>query len=137
VDGVVVGPNSSLDAVVWSSPCWMLGFTARLDISQSGQESYRDTVVTRKEHTLVTTGPYRYVRHPFYLAFFIAALGGSLIAANWFLLLASLLPIGFLVARTPIEEEKLIERFGNDYRQYMSATGRFFPKLNVGSKPDQ
>jgi protein-S-isoprenylcysteine O-methyltransferase Ste14 len=95
-----------------------------------------DTVVTRKEHTLVTTGPYRYVRHPFYLAFFVAAMGGSLITANWFVLLASFIPIGFLLARTPIEEEKLIERFGNDYRQYMSATGRFLPKLKVGFKPD-
>src|SRR5687768_390028 len=27
-----------------------------------------DTVVTRKEHTLVTTGPYRWVRHPFYVS---------------------------------------------------------------------
>jgi protein-S-isoprenylcysteine O-methyltransferase Ste14 len=28
-----------------------------------------DTVVTRKEHALVTTGPYRWVRHPFYVSF--------------------------------------------------------------------
>jgi protein-S-isoprenylcysteine O-methyltransferase Ste14 len=35
-----------------------------------------DTVVTRRDHTLVTTGPYRWVRHPFYLA------GGAAIVAN-------------------------------------------------------
>ena len=28
-----------------------------------------DTVVTRREHTLVTSGPYRYVRHPFYVQY--------------------------------------------------------------------
>ena len=31
-----------------------------------------DTVVTRKDHTLVTSGPYRFVRHPFYVAYTLA-----------------------------------------------------------------
>ena len=88
-----------------------------------------DTVVTRKNHSLVTTGPYQYVRHPFYLAGVAAIVGGSLVAANWFLLLAGLVPFGFLVARTRIEEEKLIERFGDEYRDYMATTGRFVPRL--------
>jgi protein-S-isoprenylcysteine O-methyltransferase Ste14 len=56
-----------------------------------------DTVVTRKEHTLVTTGPYRYVRHPFYLAFLVAIIGGSMVTANWYLFLTSLLPFAFIV----------------------------------------
>ena len=88
-----------------------------------------DTVVTRKEHTLVTTGPYRYVRHPFYLAFVMAVLGGSMVASNWFLFLAGMVPFGFLVARTRIEEQKLVERFGDEYRQYQERTGQFFPRL--------
>lgn len=89
-----------------------------------------DTVVIRKEHTLVTTGPYRYVRHPFYLAFFIALAGGSIVAANWFVLLSGLIPSVFLVLRTRIEETKLEEHFGDDYLEYMTTTGRFWPKFN-------
>lgn len=89
-----------------------------------------DTVVTRKDHTLVTTGPYRYVRHPFYLSFLIAVIGGGIVTANWYLFLTSLLPFAFLVARTRIEEEKLVERFGDEYREYMSRTGRFWPRLH-------
>ena len=88
-----------------------------------------DTVVTRTEHTLVTTGPYRYVRHPFYLSFLIAVIGGSIVTANWYLFLTSLLPFVFLVVRTRIEEEKLVERFGDEYREYISRTGRFWPRL--------
>ena len=91
-----------------------------------------DTVVTRKDHSLVTSGPYRYVRHPFYLAGLVALLGGSLATANGFLLLAGLMPLGFLVARTRIEEDKLIERFGDEYRNYMAKTGRFFPRFGRG-----
>jgi protein-S-isoprenylcysteine O-methyltransferase Ste14 len=94
-----------------------------------------DTVVTRKNHTLVTTGPYRFVRHPFYLAFAVAVVGGSLVTANWFLFLAGLLPFGFLLARTPIEEENLVERFGAPYRDYMRTTGRFLPRLTRKTKP--
>ena len=88
-----------------------------------------DTVVTRKDHTLVTTGPYRYVRHPFYLGFLIAVIGGNIVTANWYLFLTSLLPFAFLVARTRIEEDKLKERFGDEYRDYMAKTGRFWPRL--------
>lgn len=93
-----------------------------------------DTVVTRREHSLVTTGPYRFVRHPFYLAFFVGMIGFGLSTANWFLLATALVPAGFLFVRTPIEEAKLIERFGDDYRHYMAKTGRFLPTIPSGGK---
>ena len=88
-----------------------------------------DTVVTRKEHTLVTAGPYRFIRHPFYTAFAIALVGGSLVTANWFIFLSGSVPLAFLVVRTRIEEEKLVERFGDAYKDYMGRTGRFLPRL--------
>jgi protein-S-isoprenylcysteine O-methyltransferase Ste14 len=88
-----------------------------------------DTVVTRKEHTLVTTGPYRWVRHPFYVSFALGVLANSLVAANWFFLLCGTIAFLVLAVRTRIEEAKLIERFGDDYRDYMKRTGRFFPRL--------
>lgn len=88
-----------------------------------------DTVVTRREHSLVTTGPYQYVRHPFYVTFALGALGVSVTMENWFILIASFIPMSFLVARTRIEEEKLIQRFGNDYRDYMRRVGRFVPRF--------
>jgi protein-S-isoprenylcysteine O-methyltransferase Ste14 len=87
-----------------------------------------DTVVTRKDHTLVTSGPYRYVRHPFYLSFALGVLGGSLVTANWFILLGGSVPLAFLAARTRIEEQKLIDRFGGAYRSYMERVGRFWPR---------
>ena len=86
-----------------------------------------DTVVTRAEHTLVTTGPYRWVRHPFYVATALAATANSLVTANWFLALTGGLVVALLVVRTRTEEEKLVERFGDEYRNYMEGTGRFLP----------
>ncbi|HKB37833.1 MAG TPA: isoprenylcysteine carboxylmethyltransferase family protein [Gemmataceae bacterium] len=92
-----------------------------------------DTVVTRKDHTLVTTGPYRWVRHPFYVSFALAVLANSLVTANWFLFVTGSVVFVLLVVRTRKEEDKLIERFGDDYREYMRRTGRFFPRRRAGN----
>ena len=86
-----------------------------------------DTVVTRKAHTLVTVGPYRWVRHPFYDAVGLAVLANSLVAANWFLLATGALLVTMMVIRTRTEEKHLLARFGDSYRSYMERTGRFFP----------
>lgn len=88
-----------------------------------------DTVVTRKEHTLVTTGPYRWVRHPFYLAFATLACAHTLLTANWYLALSGAAVLGLLVIRTRTEEEHLAARFGEAYRQYRERTGMFFPRF--------
>jgi protein-S-isoprenylcysteine O-methyltransferase Ste14 len=90
-----------------------------------------DTVVTRKAHSLVTRGPYRWVRHPFYGSGALCILANSLVAANWFILLTGTLALLLLVVRTRKEEENLLKRFGNDYRTYMERTGRFWPKSGI------
>ncbi len=88
-----------------------------------------DTVVTRREHTLVTGGPYRYVRHPFYVTAALAFAANSLATANGFIALAGFAALALLVVRTSVEEAKLVERFGDDYRRYRERTGRFFPRI--------
>ena len=88
-----------------------------------------DTVVTRQEHSLVTSGPYRWVRHPFYLAGALVVLGGCLATTNWFFAIGGAIVLIFLYRRTRIEEAKLVERFGDDYRNYMRRVGRFLPRI--------
>ena len=43
-----------------------------------------DTVATRRGHTLVTGGPYRYVRHPFYVCGLLFLVAVTLLSANAF-----------------------------------------------------
>jgi len=88
-----------------------------------------DTVVTRRAHALVRTGPYRWVRHPFYSSIALVFLANSLAAANWFLFLAGSLALTLLVIRTRREEANLIARFGQEYVEYMKRTGRFVPRF--------
>jgi len=97
-------------------------------------QNITDTVVTRRRHTLITTGPYRWVRHPFYAACILLFVGGSLAMANWFILLScSILWYAFLLPRTGIEEQNLIARFGDDYRSYMRRVGRFVPRIGTAT----
>ena len=92
------------------------------------------TVVTRQEHTLVMQGPYHWIRHPLYTVGFLLFTGYSLLAANWFIFTMLAFAFIILVMRTPIEEQHLIDRFGDDYRQYMRRTGRYLPRLGSGSQ---
>jgi protein-S-isoprenylcysteine O-methyltransferase Ste14 len=93
-----------------------------------------DTVVTRKAATLVVKGPYRWVRHPFYDSVGLLLLAISLVAANWFLLLSGIIVLTLLVLRTPREEDRLVARFGDQYRSYMAKTNRFVPTTGVGRR---
>lgn len=88
-----------------------------------------DTALTRRDATLVTSGPYRWVRHPFYVTAALLLLSVTLLSANLAIGAAGLLVLGLLAVRTPKEEEMLLDRFGEAYAEYMSQTGRFFPLM--------
>lgn len=87
------------------------------------------TVVTRADHRLVTSGPYRWVRHPLYSMGLIAYLGFALLAENGFIGLLAVLVFLVLSIRVPKEEAMLVARFGEAYRVYMRQTGRYFPRI--------
>jgi protein-S-isoprenylcysteine O-methyltransferase Ste14 len=88
-----------------------------------------DTVVTRKNHTLVMHGPYFWIRHPLYSSAAMVILGISLIASNWFFLVAGIAVLAILIMRTRTEEMNLVARFGDGYQRYMDRTGRFLPRI--------
>jgi protein-S-isoprenylcysteine O-methyltransferase Ste14 len=133
----IIRPSS----MAWSSvplPVWMrwmgvaLGVIAGLLLTwtlQSLGKNLTDTVVTRREHTLVTTGPYRGIRHPFYASVGLAVVANALTAANWFLFVTGSLVFALLVIRCAKEEQNLVARFGDQYRDYMLRTGRFLPRI--------
>ena len=90
-----------------------------------------DTVVTRKAHALVSTGPYRWVRHPFYDSVVPAPARerrhrGELVHPGC----PAPLVFVLMAVRTGVEERNLLARFGESYRTYRDATGRFLPRLS-------
>lgn len=83
----------------------------------------------KKHDELVTSGPYRHVRNPIYLGCFVFIIALALVAANWLLLLPVLFITPIIYAQIPNEERMLIDRFGDEYREYMKRTPRIIPKL--------
>ncbi len=93
-----------------------------------------DTVVTRKYHQLVTSGPYRWVRHPFYDAVLLSVVTAALLAANWFVFSTGCTVFALQVIRARCEEERLHARFGDAYLAYAKETGRFVPRMRRAVK---
>ena len=83
----------------------------------------------RKSETLVTSGPYHYVRNPISLGAFTFITALALVAANWLILLPSLVVITVFYMQIGREEKMLIARFGDEYRQYMNRTPQLIPKF--------
>lgn len=84
---------------------------------------------TRREHRLSTSGPYRWIRHPLYTIGSSFYISFGMISDNWFISLMGVLAFITMAIRTPKEEANLVEKFGDEYRQYMKRTGKFLPKL--------
>ncbi|GAB4577401.1 MAG: hypothetical protein Fur0022_01320 [Anaerolineales bacterium] len=83
----------------------------------------------KERHTLITNGPYRWVRHPMYTTLFVWALAYFLMSANILIGLAWL-GLGIVAAAMVSDEEgALLETFGEAYRAYMQQVGRFWPRL--------
>jgi protein-S-isoprenylcysteine O-methyltransferase Ste14 len=86
----------------------------------------------REGATLVTTGPYRLVRHPMYSAALVVNVGVSVLSANWLAATGVLLGILVVIAgRIPDEERMMVDAFGDEYRAYMQRTGRLVPRLSA------
>jgi protein-S-isoprenylcysteine O-methyltransferase Ste14 len=109
---------------------WVAGSVLVVWTLRSLGPNLTDTVVTRQAHVLVSTGPYRWVRHPFYDSVYLLIFASGLIAANWFILLTGTLVFALMAVRTGVEERNLLTRFGERYRVYRDGTGRFLPRLS-------
>jgi len=81
-----------------------------------------------EQQELVTWGPYRYVRHPSYLGYFLM-FTGLLFLWPSLLTLFPLIAIPGYYQLTFEEERLLLLRFGEEYQEYQRKTGRFVPKV--------
>ena len=84
----------------------------------------------QEDHKLITTGPYKYVRHPMYLVIFIYTIGLMLISLDVLVILFFSFSIWVNYTRIPSEEQMLIDEFGDKYIEYMKHSGRLLPKFS-------
>jgi protein-S-isoprenylcysteine O-methyltransferase Ste14 len=87
-------------------------------------------LVIREKHNLVTTGVYRLIRHPMYASFLLWSLLQILLLPNWITGLAGI--FGFCILYCPRigrEEQLMLHKFGDGYRDYMTHTKRLVPYI--------
>jgi protein-S-isoprenylcysteine O-methyltransferase Ste14 len=81
-----------------------------------------------EEQRIVTSGPYRFLRHPMYAAFYLLHLAMFFLTSNWFLGASWTVFLTVIIfMRINREEKLLIEKFKEEYLFYMQRTGRFIP----------
>jgi len=134
----VINPNW----LAWASlpfPLWLrwtgvgvalLGFALLQWAQNILGKNWSDTPRMFKEQSLVTSGPYQFIRHPIYTAFLFILGSTLLISANWLIGLAWIgMTVLEIASRIGFEENLMLEYFGDQYREYMKRTGRLLPRL--------
>nr|WP_246514637.1 protein-S-isoprenylcysteine O-methyltransferase [Neoroseomonas soli] len=86
------------------------------------------TLAVREEHSLITEGVYRFVRHPMYSAFWMWAIAQALTLQNWVAGPAGIIGFGTLyLFRVGREEALMRETFGAQWDEYALRTPRVVP----------
>jgi protein-S-isoprenylcysteine O-methyltransferase Ste14 len=116
-------PDLAIGALVIVIAGLLFAGWARVHIGRN----WSGTLTVKEGHTLITSGPYRWVRHPIYTGVLVALLGTALaIGAPYGFIGAGLVLFGFLI-RVRIEEQLMRETFPADYADYSRHTSRLIP----------
>jgi protein-S-isoprenylcysteine O-methyltransferase Ste14 len=108
---------------------FIFGISIRLISRKELKKSFSYMLKVRKDQILITTGIYRYVRHPAYTGDYIAQLGVTMIFSSLYGFVIMLFLILPFIYRIKIEEKMLISKFGKEYLEYKEKTKIFIPYL--------
>lgn len=86
-----------------------------------------------EDHTLITKGPFKYVRHPLYASTIAMLIGFGFLQADYLVVLLTIfIFIPMMAYRASQEDKMLLELFKDRYAEYKERTGMFFPKIKGG-----
>ena len=90
-------------------------------------ENYSQEVLIHKNHVLVTSGVFRIVRHPQYLAQMLMDLGAAAALLSYIVLPLAIIAIPLLIMRAVMEEKLLAKYFKDEYKEYKKKSGFLIP----------
>lgn len=83
----------------------------------------------KKKHELITTGVYRYIRHPIYTSISLFIVGCELVALSYLFLPLLLIVFAASYIQAKKEEKILLDHFGNTYKAYMMHSSMLLPYI--------
>ncbi len=92
-------------------------------------KSYSYTLEIREGHQLVTSGLYRYIRHPVYTGVILGAFSIPIYSSSLRGFLVTILVIPLFMYRIGNEERMLIEEYGEEYEEYQEHTWKLIPYI--------
>lgn len=98
-------------------------FWARISLGRN----WSNYVTYKKDHELITTGPYKYIRHPIYSGVILMFIGTFLYYGNLIVLLILAIATIYLSRRLAPEETIMTRLFSERYTDYMKRTKRLIP----------
>jgi protein-S-isoprenylcysteine O-methyltransferase Ste14 len=107
-----------------------IGFTIRIYSILTLKQYFTYSVAKVENHKIISTGLYKFIRHPGYLGQLIIFMGISISISNWLSILLMMIPatLGYLY-RIKVEEKFMTDQFGEDYKNYQHRTKRIIPML--------
>jgi protein-S-isoprenylcysteine O-methyltransferase Ste14 len=90
-------------------------------------DNYSQNILLLKNHSLVTKGPFKIIRHPQYIAQIIGDLSVAVAVMSYIVLPIALLEIPFIIMRASLEEKMLSKHFGDSFTKYKKSSGFMFP----------
>ncbi len=113
---------------------WLLGGSLVLWAGRALGRHTRLHIEVSKDHEMITSGPYRWIRHPMYTSLILINGGVALYLLN--AAMAGVALVTYAIAlRRALNEEQLLsspDAFGVAYGEYMARTGRFLPRPGGG-----
>lgn len=91
--------------------------------------AWRVLYEAQKTHTLATTGPYAYIRHPQYAGFILIMFGFLLQWPTLVTLIMFPVLVTMYVKLARREEREVMAEFGESYRRYLARTPAFIPRI--------
>jgi protein-S-isoprenylcysteine O-methyltransferase Ste14 len=92
-------------------------------------ENWSATVTLKAGHELISSGPYRYIRHPIYSGMLVAFVGTALALGEYRALISVGIVLVAFYTKAKKEERFLTQEFGEKFREHSRRTGMFLPKF--------
>jgi protein-S-isoprenylcysteine O-methyltransferase Ste14 len=90
-------------------------------------ENFSQDIIIKKNHTLVTNGPFKFIRHPQYFSQIFIDLGAAAATLSYIIAPIAVIQIPFIILRASLEDKLMLKHFSDEYSAYKKKSGLIIP----------